>query len=190
MQKIILVSFLLLICYAGRAQKKWKEGFYIVPDSIKANGIYTDVVVNKKSNTRKISAYLNVGETTLSLQMKKGKKQANFGAFKFGSALVTPPNVIQKGLQFTWEHDWKYNEKYGFLVLVAIDSAKSNSIYSGYIFLPAENKWKLIGTLASLYSSGVTGFFALNKNKKDYSCHFSNRWLLRRNNTWKALDSH
>ena len=53
--------------------------------------------------------------------------------------------------------------------------------------MPEEKKWKLIAT--RLYVDTITVKYAGIRRIKDYDAAFTNRWLLRSNGTWKALDS-
>jgi FKBP-type peptidyl-prolyl cis-trans isomerase len=56
-------------------------------------------------------------------------------------------------------------------------------------FFQIKKKWKLIGTIAYNDINSIKGFTTANKQKKKYSIQFSNRWLIRNNNSSKAIDS-
>jgi FKBP-type peptidyl-prolyl cis-trans isomerase len=94
-------------------------------------------------------------------------------------------NEITHKLPFQWE----YNTTYSLLVMTASDSAANTTLYSGYIHLPNENKWKLVHSSMISGSNTIKNIFAGNMNTKKYSVQFNNRWLLRSTNSWKALDS-
>jgi hypothetical protein len=51
----------------------------------------------------------------------------------------------EKG-EIEWKYKWNINETYQLLISTTADSAADISLYSAYIFLSKENKWKLIGT--------------------------------------------
>ncbi len=179
MKPVIFCCLVFFISSSANSQQKMKDGTYLVPDSVKATGFITDITISNKSSAKKVQAYLNVNNT-LSVGLSKTKNTASLQWHQ--SARM---NVLTQKLPFQWE----YNTTYSLLVMTASDSAANTTLYSGYIHLPNENKWKLI------HSSSVTGFntikniFTANSNKKNYDVQFSNRWLLRSNNSWKALDS-
>jgi hypothetical protein len=96
----------------------------------------------------------------------------------------------EKG-ELEWEFDWQLNQTYKLMLAVATDSAGNFLLYSGYIFLPAESKWKLIGTCkisgqwntikqpASFYSNG---------RKQSLTVSITDPWCQRQNGSWKKLD--
>lgn len=178
MKLIILSCLAVLIGISSPGQQKMKEGAYLVPDSVKAVGFITDITISKKNKGKKILAYVKVNSAiALSLSETKNVQELNW-------CQSAPLELLAETIPFQWE----YNTTYSLLVMSANDSAKNITMYSGYIHLPNENKWKLV------HSSSVTGFntikniFTANTNNKKYAVQFSNRWLLRSNNSWKALD--
>lgn len=189
MKRIVLLCCTALFCTFVSAQEKQKDGSYRVNDSVKAAGIYMEVMITKTGPAQKIAAGLGVGETSLQMELKNGMKQIHFSDFIYGRPFVTSPGVPFEKRRFNWKYDWQYNEKYIVLIMVAPDTVNKKSLYSAYIGLPQENKWKLIGTFITRYYHYILGFSILDKTKKNYSVNISNRWLLRNNNTWKALDS-
>jgi FKBP-type peptidyl-prolyl cis-trans isomerase len=174
-----LVSFFCVTIFCVTAQAQ--QGFYTVPDSIKATGFITDVTVINKKDPKRIGAYIKVNSRFFSgLAKNKTKKQISW-YFRVRQQL--------KEMMQGWDYDWKYNETYKLLVMTASDSASNSSIWSGYVFLPDEKKWKLLATQTFNDTSSIKNSSAVNIDNKKYSATFSNRWLLRSNNTWKALDS-
>ncbi len=189
MKRILLLCCMALFCTFVPAQERQKDGGYLVNDSVKAAGIYMEVTITKTGPAQKIAARLGVSETGLQMELKNGTKQIHFSDLRYGRPIVASPGSPFEKRRFNWNYDWQYNEKYIFLIMVAPDTANKKSIYSAYVGLPKENKWKLMGTFTTRYYHYILSFGALNKIKKNYSVNFSNRWLLRNNNTWKPLDS-
>jgi FKBP-type peptidyl-prolyl cis-trans isomerase FkpA len=172
MKKMVSFFCATLLCVTAQAQ----QGFYTVPDSVKATGFITDIIVTNKKDPKKITAVIKVNDRIyLSLAKNKTKKETS--------------GYFHKEKLQRWNYDWKYNETYKLLVMTASDSASNSSIWSGYIFLPDEKKWKLLGTQIYNDTAGLKNIKAANINNKKYTVTFSNRWLLRSNNTWKALDT-
>lgn len=174
-----LVSFFCLTMFCVTAQAQ--QGFYTVPDSVKATGFITDITVTNKKDPKRIACYIRVNNRLyLGLAKNKTKNQISW-YFRVRQEL--------KERMQGWRYGWKYNEPYKLLVMTASDSASNSSIWSGYIFLPAEKKWKLLATQTFNDTISIKNISAVNINNKKYSASFSNPWLLRSNNTWKALDS-
>ena len=60
--------------------------------------------------------------------------------------VATGHGVKKEKDELTWKYDWSEKEIYRLMISTAGDSAGNFALYSGYIFLPKEKKWKLIGT--------------------------------------------
>ncbi|NOT91411.1 FKBP-type peptidyl-prolyl cis-trans isomerase [Ferruginibacter sp.] len=181
MKKLLLFFFSVIFCLPVLAQNKQRQGFYTIPDSAKATGFITDVIMLNKKDAKRMGALINVNnQFFLGLSKHKNKKQITRLFNEYRRLQIVP-----KGMPYNWED----NKTYKLLVLIASDSATNSSICSGYIYLPDENKWKLVEskTFKSLYNIHMV--LAESSDNKNYATTFSNRWLLRSNNTWKALDS-
>ena len=91
-------------------------------------------------------------------------------------------------------YPWKTGEKYQFMVFALTDSAKANTIYSGYFFIPETGKWKLIASfrapkdgnyLQNLYSFSEN-FWGLN-GQLERKAFFGNQWIQKSNGRWEEL---
>lgn len=91
-------------------------------------------------------------------------------------------------------YPWKTGEKYQFMVFALTDSAKANTIYSGYFFIPETGKWKLIASfrapkdgnyLQNLYSFSEN-FWGLN-GQLERKAYFGNQWIQKSNGRWEEL---
>lgn len=189
MKYIAIILLLLSHCVAGFCQNNKSVGVYEVPDSIKAIGYYGEVSFAGGKISNKTRPGISVNNATLSLDKNEGQKNIRFlfsgktrNDISFGSG------VYQLGRGNAWNYDWKENETYPLLIVTAADSASHLTIYSGYIYLPAEKKWKLISTRLYPDTNRVTRV-GPNITGKYSNVTYSNRWLMRSNNTWKALDS-
>jgi FKBP-type peptidyl-prolyl cis-trans isomerase FkpA len=180
MKQLLLLSLTIIIYTSVLAQNKQQEGVYAMPDSIKAIGFITDVTVATKEDPKRITAFIGADRNQLGLSKNKSKKEI---AWHFSNR----PEL--KEMMQGWAYDWKYDETYKLLLLTTSDSASNTRLCSGYIFFAKENKWKLLATQTFNDTAGIKNIFSRNINTKKYTATFSNRWLLRSNNTWKALDS-
>jgi len=189
MKYSIIFMLLLTFCTGAFCQNIRSAGFTI-PDSIKATGYYADVNMAATDKTYPIIHGIRANGATLDFSNNKKNRTIKFsftGKKRKTVSTGTGVTVNRKG--FSWKYEWKPGEPYSLLIMTAGDSASHTTIYSGYIFLPVEKKWKLIGT-CSFKDTARLQFISLHNNTgNDAAINYSNRWLLRSNNTWKALDS-
>ena len=93
-----------------------------------------------------------------------------------------------------WVYPWQTGKTYKMMVTDLPDSASQTTIYTGYFFLPEEQKWKLIASfkapkdgkyLRSLYSFNEN-FVGLN-GQLQRKAFFGNQWIQRENGQWQEL---
>ena len=187
--KYSTLFFLLnMVCMGAFCQRKNSKVVYTVPDSIKAAGFYAEIKITGSSKFKNSIIGIAANDAIVGLGYNKEQKIIQFRFFdKPRPDVAFGKDAYPYGPGNAWNYDWKYNETYPLLIVTASDSAANKTLYSGYIFLPDEKKWKLIATRS--YSDTIGLKFAANNNRSKSSVTYSNRWLLRSNGTWKALDS-
>jgi FKBP-type peptidyl-prolyl cis-trans isomerase len=93
-----------------------------------------------------------------------------------------------------WVYPWTADSTYKFIVTAIPDTIKNTTVYTGYVYLPALKKWKLIASfkaprdgkyLRNLYSfnenfSGVNG-------QLERKAYFGNQWIQTNNGKWQEL---
>ncbi|MEI7627665.1 MAG: DUF3472 domain-containing protein [Bacteroidota bacterium] len=93
-----------------------------------------------------------------------------------------------------WRYNWKSGITYKMLVTALMDSASQTTTYTGYFFVPEQQKWKLIASfrapkdgkpLRNLYSFNEN-FVGINGQLQRYA-YFGNQWGQRENGTWMEL---
>lgn len=93
-----------------------------------------------------------------------------------------------------WVYPWKTGVTYKMLVTALTDSASQTTTYTGYFFMPEQQKWKLIAAfrapkdgkpLRNLYSFNEN-FVGINGQQQRYA-YFGNQWGQRENGTWVEL---
>ena len=89
--------------------------------------------------------------------------------------------------ELTFAYPWNNGEVYKLLIASASDSAANFSLYSGYIWLPKEKRWKFLGTCK------VPGQWNSIRNpatifKSDIKVVVDSVWAQRFNNSWKNLE--
>ena len=188
MKQSILIFLLYTVCLPVFCQNKTAKNVYKVPDSIKAIGFYAEVKINTDALKKRSSTGVYVDGMSVTMELIKGQKLFSFGYFaKPLHYIVFGKGTDTTGHYILWNYDWNVNETYPLLIATASDSAAHTTLYSGYVYLPAEKKWKLIGT-DSHHDTASLKYLSIINRKNDAAI-FSNRWLQRSNGTWKALDS-
>lgn len=166
--------------------------FYLhLPDSIKAHSFVTDIRITGIKSKKEINAGIRVGDVSMSLGTEKGKKEIEFEFPKTATlkAWGIGTDTSGKG-EIVWKYDWMPGATYKLMLSIASDSAENFTLYSGYVFLSKENKWKLIG------SCKVQGHWGTIKSPAAFTSvpkknapviHFENAWCQRTNGYWKKL---
>jgi FKBP-type peptidyl-prolyl cis-trans isomerase FkpA len=151
---------------------------YKVPDSIKAIGYIVDIKINNTINKITTQPGIFIDGNRVGLFSKNDKRGVSF-------TISSREQLNPKYKKFDYAFD--DNVTYKLLFLSTSDSATKKSISSFYVFLAKENKWKLLQ--AQMSNTLVTINQVGDLRDELNACIISNRWLLRSNNTWKALDT-
>jgi FKBP-type peptidyl-prolyl cis-trans isomerase FkpA len=184
MKYSMLFFILTFICKHAISQNNVSK----IPDSISASGFYTEIKITESRKSKKNIAGLAVNKAIISLGYNGDQKTVQFHfTDKTKNYLAFGKDVYQLNNGNAWNYSWKENENYPLLIVTASDSATNKTLYSGYIFLPDEKKWKLIAT--NSYDDTTAVKYIGNSIDKKSATTFSNRWLLRNDGTWKAMDS-
>jgi FKBP-type peptidyl-prolyl cis-trans isomerase FkpA len=188
MKYSLLIFLLNIICMGVFCQKNRSGGSYKVPDSINATAFYVEAKINTDALKKRSRAGIYADGMSLTLGQIKGKKQLSFGYFaKPLHYIVYGEGTDTTGHYITWNYNWQPNETYALLIATASDSAAHRTLYSGYVYLPKEKKWKLICT--DSHNDTNTIKYLSTINRKNSALKYSNRWLQRSNGSWKGLDS-
>ena len=146
MKRFLTFNLLLLTFFTSAAYDKDSVVYYPLPDSVKAVSFLAEVSVGTIITKKEVFAGIKTDVVKLSLESEKKAKEV---VFEFPSSATVMANglavKVEKG-ELSWNYNWKENENYKLLIATASDSAGNFALYSGYIFLPKDKKWKLIGT--------------------------------------------
>ena len=194
MKRSLTFTFLLFICLYSSAHNKDSLIYYPLPDTEKAISFMADITVNDFMKRKYCAAGIKTEAVTLLLEKYPIGFVISFKANTFSQVPVAKglnvrdPNIKFESLDFTY--NWKIGETYRLLIAQATDSVGNFSLYSGYVFLPKENKWKLIGTMKikdkwnSIQSPAV--FFG-GRKKQTISITTGQVWCQRQNGSWKNM---
>ncbi len=175
-----------------RAGEKDSVYHYFLPDSVKASQFLSDIKIEGVRSSKEFRAGIQNGPVRLSLESDKKEKEIVFEFPATSTLLVAGMKTEQEKGEISWPYDWSAGETYQLLIAAASDSADNFSLYSGYIFLPREKKWKLVGTCR------INGQWTLIKDpahfhtaarREKMNAFFANAWCQRDNGSWKNLDA-
>ena len=190
MKRFLIFDLLLLFFFTSAAYDKDSVVYYPLPDSVKAVSFLAEVSVGTITTKKEVFAGIKTDVVKLSLESDKKEKEI---VFEFPSSATVMANglavKVEKG-ELSWNYNWKENENYKLLIATASDSAGNFALYSGYIFLPKEKKWKLIGTCKILgqwntLKKPATFRSQIKNNSLQLNIHEA--WCQRNNGSWKNL---
>ena len=159
-----------------------------LPDSVKAIAFYSEWKI-KKEPAKEGEA--GISTDIIKLKIEKDKKERSF-EFEFprnATIVATGDGVESEKGELEWKYNWTEGEVYVLMISSATDSAGNFSLFSGYVKLPRENKWKLLGTcrvdgrstpLLHLYSFTSTGKNSLIDTDAAF-------WVQRNTGSWRAF---
>jgi len=163
---------------------------YHLPDSVRAVTFIADINISSTGNKE---VYAGVGTKYVKLLLEKEK---NKGGVSF--EIPVSAKIVATGLhtkkgkdEIEWSFNWQLNTTYKLMIASAVDTVQSFAIYSGYIYLPNQQKWKLIGTCRiNDVRLAITEPKAIKSTgkKSNIVASFSNVLIQRAAGSWKRLD--
>ena len=180
----------LLFCLSAKASDKDSTSNYTLPDSVKAVQFMTEITVQSADAKKASWTGIRTDAGTLALTSGKSGRKILFECY--GRAMVKVVGLGNrerlKG-EIVSDYDWQLNETYKLLIAVATDSAENFSIYSGYIFLPKENKWKLVGSyeVSGRWNTIQQPRSFFTGGKKGMQVNTGQVWVQRNTGSWKNV---
>jgi len=190
MKRFLTFTFLAFTFLNSFANSKDSLISYPLPDSVKAISFLAEVSVGTITTKKEVFAGIKTDVVKLSLESDKKEREI---VFEFPSSATVVANglavKVEKG-ELSWNYNWMENQNYKLLIATASDSAGNFALYSGYIFLPKEKKWKLIGTCKipgqwNTLKQPATFRSQIKNNPLQLNIHEA--WCQRNNGSWKNL---
>ena len=183
---------LLVVSLPLKAMDKDSTINYNLPDSVKAVQFMAEI--NMQSFNEKKYCYTGIKTDVVSLSLKnyRGKHRINFYFPAYSKIMAKGMDVGAdiRAADMEFRYTWETNTTYKLLISMASDSAENFSLYSGYIFLPKENKWKLIGTckIEGQWNTLKTpAVFYSSDRKADLKMTTGQVWIQRSSGSWKNM---
>ncbi len=190
MKQLISGIMVLFFVVPSFASGKDSTIIYNLPDSVKAVSFLAEVSVGTITTKKEVFAGIKTDVVKLSLESDKKEREI---VFEFPSSATVMANglavKVEKG-ELSWNYNWMENENYKLLIATASDSAGNFALYSGYIFLPKEKKWKLIGTckiLGQWNTLKQPATFSSQGKNNSLQLNIHEAWCQRSNGSWKNL---
>lgn len=186
-----IFSLMLLVATCANATVTDSTINYNLPDSVKAVQFIAEVKITNLNNPKRFRAGISTNLGSVYLYAHKNKKGVSFQMHELSRIVATGQGV--KGLsygQFNFDYQWQTDKTYKLMVAMASDSADNICIYAAYIFLPDENKWKLIGSRRHPFMRNKleTPTTFVSKHKKSTGViTVGEVWCQRSNGSWKYL---
>jgi len=166
---------------------------YVLADSLRATGMLLHINTQQINTRREVKAGAQAGEVKLYIEANKKEKEI---VLSFPEAAL----VVAKGLgveedgkdELELEYDLPVNEAVQLYLATASDSAANFTLYSGYVYDPKQNKWKLIGTCkvngrwGALKSAST---FSENTKKQPAALTIQQVWAQRGNGSFIELSA-
>ena len=190
MKRISAFTLLAFTFLNSFANNKDSLIYYQLPDSVKAVSFLAEVSVGTITTKKEVFAGIKTDVVKLSLESDKKDKEIVFEFPSSASVVANGLGVKAEKGELSWNYNWMENESYKLLIATASDSAGNFALYSGYIFLPNEKKWKLIGTCKILgqwntLKQPATFRSQIKNNSLQLNIHEA--WCQRNNGSWKNL---
>jgi FKBP-type peptidyl-prolyl cis-trans isomerase FkpA len=189
--KLIITTFLSVCFIHLYAIESDSTIRYHLPNSVSAVSFITNI---NFQSAGKNESFAGIKENNISLSLETGKRHHEV-SFQFPSTAIivaTGVNVKKEKDEMEWKFDWQFNTSYKLLLASAVDSAENFVIYSGYIFLPEEQKWKLIGSCrinGQRESIKEPAIFFSKGIKSKAQALFSYTWIQKEAGSWQRLDN-
>ena len=193
MIRTFILLFCLLAAAAGSVAAKDSVINNTLPDSLRANGLLAHIQINKISTKKEAKAGIQTDGVKLFLEADK-KEQDILFSFPAGATIVAKGKDVEEedGNSLEWEHTFTADKPVQLYIATASDSALNYTLYSGYVFLPEQNKWKLIGTCKVSGKWGnikSVSTFAANLKRQPAALQIQQLWVQRGNGSFKEFSA-
>jgi|GEM_PF-668243 len=186
----VFVLLFILFALQTKAADKDSTIRYLLPDSIKGASFITDVNVTGIGK-KEVYSGIGVKHVKLLIEKEKNKGEVSFEFPSSAQVIATGLNVKKEKDELEWNFNWQLNTTYKLMIATAVDTVDKFALYSGYIYLPQQQKWKLIGTCRiNGEQLPVTNLSAIKSSgrKNNISASFTNVMVQPTTGRWRKLD--
>lgn len=179
------------IATLGKAAIHFSDTTYSFPDSLRVSGLLVQVHAQEIKTRKEMKAGVQTGDVKLFVEADKKEKEIVFAFPASAEVVATGIDVeLDKPGELEWEYDFPADEKLQLYIATASDSAANYSLYSGYVYLAKEGKWKLLGTCKINgrwgFLKSASGFTSIRK-KYPLALQVEQLWAQRVNGSFKEF---
>jgi FKBP-type peptidyl-prolyl cis-trans isomerase FkpA len=191
MKNGLLVILCLCLCLTVKAGGKDTTINYSLPDTVTAIQFMAEIKIQGMNNPKRFIAGIQTNMGSLYFADHRGKRSVTFQVHEHSRvvALAMGTTNSKFGLDY-FNYAWKEGITYKLMVAMAADSASQTSLYSAYIFLPEENKWKLLGSRRHpfyRYKLFEPSIFLKAHKKSEGQLIIGDVWCQRSNGSWRNM---
>lgn len=182
--------FFVFVLYCTNCFAQSHETFTAVPDSIKAAGVLKHFSIKAIHPRKENKIGIKANDVYLYIEAEKKEREIAMEFPETFSVVAKGTDVEAGNDELEWHYNWQLDETYRLYIATATDSASNFILYSGYIYFPEENKWKLIGTVKQTGRWGTiktTATIATITRKQGLILEQTEDWLQRSNGSWKNM---
>ncbi len=191
MKKKFIIILLVCISTITNATVKDSTIVYNLPDSVKAVQFLVEIKITDLNDTKRFTAGIRTNLGSVYLFEHKGRRGVSFQMHEFSRVVSTGFGVKDIRLGgFYFNYKWQTGITYKLMVAMASDTSAKICLYSAYIFLPDENKWKLIGSRKHPFDNDKMqkpASFLTTTKKSTGNMIIGEVWCQRSNGSWKYM---
>lgn len=192
MKNIVLVLAASMFSFLGFGQKQDQVSLPL-NTSTKQIGLISNLNLAMVEAGQKGQIGIKTAQSSINYKFKKESSKIIFEVPNATEILATGLNTKTNSTnKVEWAFDAKQEDQYKLYISTAGDSAKNYIIYSGYIYFPKQNKWKLIasfkinGSTESITSASTFKSSTVTSKIEDL---FSDIWTQADNGTWLKIQN-
>ena len=192
MKNTLLIILFSILSITGISQKSNQVNLPISIAS-KQIGFITNLNIDKIKLDQKGVLGINTNHSNLYLCFKKNSTKITFEVPAASELLTTGLNTkVRSKNRVEWNFDAQQENQYKLYIATASDSAKNFIVYSGYIYFPSINKWKLIasfkinGTTESVSDASLFKSASFSTNIDEL---FTDIWSQGDNGSWNKVQN-
>jgi FKBP-type peptidyl-prolyl cis-trans isomerase FkpA len=193
MKHFIFIVFGISCIYANSNAQKTNSQLFDFADSLRANGLLVQVNTQQINTRKEAKAGVQSGDVKLFIDADKKEKEIVLSFPETATIVAKGIAVEEDGKdELEWEYDLQPNETIQLYLATASDSAANFTLYSGYVYYPKQNKWKLIGTCKVNGKWGAlksASAFTANTKKQPAALGIQQVWVQRSNGSYKELSA-
>ena len=187
---LVVVASLFTLIVSGQ---KLDQVSLPVNTTIKQIGLISNVNIDALSTVNNGQIGIRTSQSALYYKFKKGSGKIIFEVPSATTLLSTGLNTKTRSKnKVEWNFDVQQENQYKLYIATASDSAKNYIVYSGYIYFPTLNKWKLIASFkinGTTESISNTNAFKSPTVATNIEAVFTDIWSQGENGSWNKVQN-